>query len=200
MENPDLSCATSSSKASPEVKLGEWRTSSRSAADLRRSDVLRKNIDDVSWSVYDRDSDSIAFGQGPAAGEKMGHPATVNGLTHNLVPLMQFVFGNKATGTPVDTWGVFESVCLESVDERGPQVVESLREGRNKLQEASGLNRRALALAYVGKLDGARVILEQVLHIREANGDYEGICGSLCNLALVCADAGGFVDAHAAVD
>ena len=62
------------------------------------------------------------------------------------------------------------------------------------------MNKKALALTYISKLDEARVIFEQVTHIRQANGDYEGYCGALFNLAFVCADAGDFENAHAAVD
>jgi tetratricopeptide (TPR) repeat protein len=200
VENSVGSSSTSPSKAPPEVKARVWRAFSRSVADLHYANVLRKDIDDVSRSVYNPDTDAITFGHGSAAEDKVGRPATVNELAHNLVALMLFVFGHKTNGNPVDIWGVFESVYLKSMDERGPQVVESLRETRTQLQEASALNKRALALANISNLDEARVVFEQVIHIRQVNGDCDGYCGALCNLALVCADAGDFEEAHAAVD
>jgi len=41
---------------------------------------------------------------------------------------------------------------------------------------------------------------DQALAMREKNGDFEGVCGTLCNLALAHADANDFESAHAAVD
>ena len=181
------------------MKSRVWRAFSRSVADLHCDNVLRKDIDDVSRTVYNPDTNAITFGHGSAAEEKVGSPATINELAHNLVPLMLFVFGHKTNGHPIDIWGVFESVYLDSMDERGPHVVESLRETRTQLREASALNKKALALANISNLDEAKVVFEQVIHIRQVNGDYDGYCGALCNLALVCADAGDFEDAHAAV-
>jgi tetratricopeptide (TPR) repeat protein len=162
--------------------------------------VLRKDVDDVNQAVYDEGTDTVRFRRAPTPDEALEPRAVPVELAHNLIPLMQFVFSSRADGEPDAVWAEFERIYLSTMDDRGSQVIEILRECRNRLREASDLNTRALGLAYSGELDAAQAEFEEVLRIRQETGDLEGYCGTLLNLALTRADAGDLEGAHAAVD
>lgn len=182
------------------MKLKVWQAFGTAVANLHRKDVLRNDIDNVNQAVYDGDAGEVRFGQGSGDGKTLTRPATVEELSRNLVPLMQFVFSNKAAGDPEAVWDEFRTIYLATMDKRGPQVMGELRKLRAQLREAANLNMEALAQAYAGKLDDAKANFKLVLQMRLDAGDYEGYCGTLLNLALAEADAGDFESAHAAVD
>ena len=186
--------------ASPEMKLKVWRAFSRAVAALHRDNVLRPDVDDVNRVAYDPATDRAAFRRGPSLDERLAYRAAPEDLARNLTPLMQLVSANRGVGDPAGMWADFETSYLEAMDERGPEVMERLRDIRRKLHEAAELNVKALALGHVGKTDEARQTFEAVLRLREETGDDEGYCGALCNLALLEADAGDMARAHDAAD
>jgi len=186
--------------SSPEVKLRVWRVFSRAVAGLHAQNTLRDDIDDVHRAIYNPTAETISFRPVLVRRSLGTTPTTARQLAYNLVPLMQFVFTNRGSDQAVGIWRVFEEVYVEAMDERGPEVISTLRAVRRDLQQASQLNMEALGLAYVGKLDEAKAIFQQVLRIRGENGDHEGYCRTLCNLALMCADMGEFGEAQAILD
>lgn len=177
-----------------------WQAFSQSIARLHRANILRNDIDNVNQAVYDAGNDAITFAQNAAHETRLTQRATADELALNLVPLMQFTLGNKHAADPGGVWAAFETVYLAAMDERGPQVIARLREIRERLQEASALNMKALGLGYIGKMEESQAIFEQVLVLRRENGDYEGYCGTLCNLALLRAEVGDLDNAQVAVD
>ena len=200
MNGTNTSSPMSETTPSGEMKMKVWQAFSQAVASLHRDNVLRDDIDAVNLAVYDSEHETITFAQSSSHVKRLNCRASADELALNLAPLMQLILSNKATQDPTGVWETFEAIYLGAMDERGPRVIARLREIRDRLQEASELNMKALALGYIGKTDESRSLFKQVLDTRRENGDYEGYCGALCNLALVRADAGDLDDAHSAVD
>jgi tetratricopeptide (TPR) repeat protein len=181
------------------MKLKAWRAFSRAVAALHRANVLRLDLDDMGHVVYDPATDQVEFGRRPSMDESLTYRAAPDELARNLTPLMQLVFAHRGGADPAAVWAEFEATYLAAMDDRGPQVMAHLRDFRQRLHQAAEMNVKALAQGHIGKADEARQTFEALIREREAIGDYEGYCGALCNLALLCADAGDLTSAHAAV-
>ena len=182
------------------MKLKVWQAFSRAVASLHQSGILRTDLDDVNRAIYDPVADMVNFSRRSQAAATRRHPATVDDLARNLVPLMQFVVGSKKDEGGSDIWQVFEESYTEAMDQRGPQVIARLRVLRGELRRASELNMKALGLAHLGKLEEARAAFQESIRVREESGDDEGACRTLCNLALLSADARDFDTAFTDVD
>jgi tetratricopeptide (TPR) repeat protein len=192
--------ASDTSYSSPDIKLKVWRAFSQAVAELHAQNTFRDDLDDVRRAIYDPTTETVSFRPILARRSPGTTPVTARQLAYNLVPLMQFVFANRASDQALGIWHVFEEVYTDAMDERGPEVISILRAVRRDLLQASQLNMKALGLAYVGKLDEAKVIFQQLLRLRDENGDHEGYCRALCNLALMYADIGEFGEAQAILD
>ncbi len=182
------------------MKLQVWRAFGRAVADLHRRNVLRPDIDDVNRVAYDLVSGEARFPASPYGDVPLSRPAAPKELAQNLLPLMQFVQASRIDAQSAGVWDLFVEVYLQAMDERGPEVVRALAELQSDLREASELNMKALSLAYLGKTTEAISAFQECLKLRATAGDHEGYCRTLCNLALVHADANDFPKAFQAVD
>lgn len=191
---------THSDYTTPDTKLKVWRAFSRAVARLHRANVLRPDIDDVDHIVYDPTTDQVEFSRRASMDETLTYRAAPEELARNLTPLIQLVFAHRRGADPAAVWAEFEATYLAEMDDRGPHVMVHLRDFQRRLHEAAEMNVKALAQAHIGKTDEARQTFEALIREREAIGDYEGYCGALCNLALLCADVGDLSGAHAAID
>jgi tetratricopeptide (TPR) repeat protein len=191
---------TTASEHSPETKLRVWRAFARAVADLHRRNILRPDVDDVNRVAYDAEADAAAFPPSPYGEMPLSHPATPRDLAQNLLPLLQFVQASKGDQPSLGVWDLFVGVYLQSMDQRGAEVLRVLAGLQDDLRQASELNMKALSLAYVGKTADAIAAFQECLKLRVASGDHEGYCRTLCNLALVYAEAKDFPKALQTVD
>jgi tetratricopeptide (TPR) repeat protein len=182
------------------MKLKVWRAFGRAVADLHRRNILRSDIDDVNRVAYDPASDEASFPANPFGDVPLSRPAAPRELAQNLLPLMQFTQASKVERQSIGVWDLFIEVYLKSMDERGPEVVRALADLQSDLHQASELNMKALSLAYLGKTTEAIAAFQECLKLRATAGDHEGYCRTLCNLALVHAEANDFPKAFQMVE
>jgi tetratricopeptide (TPR) repeat protein len=191
---------TPSTTHSPEMKQRVWQAFSRAVADLHRRNILRSDIDDVSRVAYDPATDVASFPVNPFGDVPLDRPATATELAQNLVPLVQFIQTSKTEQHSSGVWDLFAGVYLQIMDERGPEVLRVLADMQTELRQASELNMKALSLAYLGQTTDAIAAFQDCLKMRAAAGDHEGYCRTLCNLALVYAEAGDLPKAFQTVE
>jgi tetratricopeptide (TPR) repeat protein len=191
---------TPSSEHSPEIKQRVWQAFSRAVADLHRRNILRSDIDDVNRVIYDPATDEAHFPGNPFGDVPLDRPATAAELAQNLVPLVQFIQASKVEQRSSGVWDLFAEVYLQAMDERGPEVLRVLVDMQAELRQAAEVNMQALSLAYLGQTTDAIAAFQNCLKMRAAAGDHEGYCRTLCNLALVYAEAGDAPKAFQTVD
>lgn len=190
--------STPSPARSAETRVKAWRAFAHAVAGLHRRNVLRSDLDLVNRVAYDPATDGVAFPE-PADSGQADADADVDALARNLIPLLQLARAGKPDRAPA-LWEQFEQAYVDGMDGRGPRVIERLLELQADLRRASELDLQALSQAYLGKAVEAESAFVESLRVRQAAGDHDGYCRTLCNLALFYADAGRMPDAMKTVE